>query len=85
VGCQTVLIPHPQTSQLTVSVWGGGVGVRGKGYHAPKPQAGRVTDSDRRVKGEGGLGEGGMKRSNSDNKRCRRMHGMKLSAVGEGA
>jgi hypothetical protein len=44
----TVLIPHPRTSQLTVSGWGGGgrIRVRGMGYHAPTPQAGRVTDSD---------------------------------------
>ncbi len=51
----TVLIHHP----LTVSVWGGGIRVRGMGYHAPPPQAGRVTDSDGggRVRvGEGGVG-----------------------------
>ncbi len=55
------------------------------GYHAPTPQAGRVTDSDRQGKVREGWGEDGMKHSNSDNKRCRRMHRMKLSAVGEGA
>ncbi len=55
----TVLISYPQNSQLTVSVGGGGGGgwVRGLGYHAPTPRAGRVTDSDegRRVRvGRGG-------------------------------
>jgi hypothetical protein len=46
----TVLISHPQTSQLTTSVCGGGrIGVRGMGYHAPTPQAGRV-----RAGGKGG-------------------------------
>jgi hypothetical protein len=43
---------------------GGGVRVRGMGYHAPMPQAGRVTDSDRggRVRAGGDderWGEGG--------------------------
>ena len=33
----TVLICHPRTSQLTVSVLGGGIRVRGMGYHAPTP------------------------------------------------
>jgi hypothetical protein len=80
---QTVLIPHPQTSQLTVSVGEGGVRVRGMGYHAPTPQAGRVTDSDRRGRVREGWGEGGMKHSNIDNKRCRRMRGINLSAIGE--
>jgi hypothetical protein len=32
-----------------------------------------VTDSDRRGRVREGWGEGGMKHSNSDNKRCRRM------------
>jgi hypothetical protein len=41
----TVLISHPQTSQLTVSVWGGRFGVRGIGCPAPTPQARRVTVS----------------------------------------
>jgi hypothetical protein len=41
---QIVLIPHPRTSQLTVSVWGGG-GL-GLGGWATTPQAGRVTNSD---------------------------------------
>jgi hypothetical protein len=89
-----VLIPHPRTSQLTVSVWGGG-GVRGMGCHAPTPQAGRVTDSDKggRVRAGGKVvpcphGSGEVKlyidyESLSDNKRCRRMGGIKLSAVGE--
>ncbi len=39
---------------------GGRIRVKGRGYHAPTPQAGRVTDSDR---GGGGrvraVGEGG--------------------------
>jgi hypothetical protein len=65
--------------------WGGGgwVRVRGMGYHPPTPQAGRVTDSDRRGRVREGWGEGGMKHSNSDNKCCRRMRGIKLSAVGD--
>jgi hypothetical protein len=56
----TVLIPHPRTSQLTVSVWGGGrIRVTGMGYQAPTPQAGRVTDSDGggRVRVGGGMCE----------------------------
>ncbi len=53
------------------------------GYHAPTPHAGRVTDIDRRGKVREGWGEGGMKHSNSGIKRCRRMRGIKLSAVGE--
>ncbi len=75
---QTVLIPHPRTSQLTVSLGGegGGVRVRGMDYHAPTPQAGKVTDSDRWGRVMEGWGEGGMKHSNSDNKRCRRMCGI---------
>ena len=33
----TVLIPHPRTSQLTVSVWGGGgIGVRGWATTPPR-------------------------------------------------
>jgi hypothetical protein len=51
-------------------------------YHAPTPQAGQVTDSDRRGRVMEGWGEGGMKHSNSDNKRCRRMRGIKLCPVG---
>jgi hypothetical protein len=44
----TVLIPHPRTSQLTISVWGGwGLGSGGWATNPPPtPQAGRVTDSD---------------------------------------
>jgi hypothetical protein len=49
----------------------------------PTPQAGRVTDSDRRGRVMEGWGEGGKKHSNSDTKRCRRMRGIKLSGVGE--
>ncbi len=41
-----VFISHPQTSRLTDSVWGGRIGVRGRGNHAPSLQVGRVTDSD---------------------------------------
>jgi hypothetical protein len=44
---------------------------------------GKVTGSDRRERVIEGWGEGGMKHLNSDNKRCRRMRGIKLSAVGE--
>jgi hypothetical protein len=35
---------------------GGGIRLRGVGYHAPTPQAGRVTDSHG---GGGGMGVGG--------------------------
>jgi hypothetical protein len=57
----TVLIPHP----LTVSVWvgGGGIRVRGMGYHAPTPQAGRVTASD--GGGRVRVGGGGCERSSA--------------------
>jgi hypothetical protein len=55
----TVLIPHP----LTVSVWGGGIRVRGMGYHAPTPQARRVTDSD--GGGRVRVGGGGCERSSA--------------------
>ncbi len=76
---------HPPSTDFSADrqCWGGGVRVRGMGYHAPTPQAGRVTNSDRRGKVREGWGEGGMKLSNSDNKRCRRMRRIKLSAVGE--
>jgi hypothetical protein len=57
---QTVLIPHPRTSQLTVSLGGGGGRVRGMDYHAPTPQAGKVTNSERRGRVMEGWGEGGM-------------------------
>ncbi len=40
-------------------------------------------DGERRGRVMEGWGGGGMKHSNSDNKRCRRMRGIKLSAVGE--
>jgi hypothetical protein len=55
----TVLIPNP----LTVSVWGGPIRVRGMGYHAPTPQAGRVTDSD--GGGRVRVGGGGCERSSA--------------------
>ena len=45
--------PNPPPQTLTVSGWGWGIRVRGMGYHAPTPQAGRVTDSHG---GEGGWG-----------------------------
>ncbi len=41
-------------------MWGGWIRVRGMSYHAPTPQAGRVTDSHGGGKGEGGeMREGG--------------------------
>ncbi len=42
---------------------GGGIRVRGMGYHAPTPQAGRVTDSD--GGGRVRVGGGGCERSSA--------------------
>ncbi len=56
--------PPPHSSKLPSTVFsadcqclGGRIGVRGMGYHAPTPQAGRVTDCHGE-RGEGGGGGG---------------------------